>query len=1059
MNIEFYKRRKFWVRFTFILILLPLLIFTILISILYLKQDYFVKELVQTLNEDFEGHFEIKDSHISPFENFPYISLDLEELTLFENDSKKGKHILDIHDVYVGFNIWDIVSGNMEIQSILLNDGSINLIQHEDGRFNITDALATKKEIEDPNEEFHINLKSIELTNIDINKLNKSNGMYFDLFINEAQSNFKNLGNDVQMFLDSKFILTFIDNGDTTFVHDKHFDVHTEIDYISEKDILRIVPSEIVLEGALFNMEGDIDFKNDMDLNISFKGEKPNFDLLIAFAPEEMAPTLKKYNNKGKVFFNGTVLGPSINGKTPYVNAVFGCSEAFIENSVNDKRLDNLIFTGHFSNGIKRNMSSMEFSLNDFSANPEAGVFSGDLSVTNFLEPDINLKLISNFKLDFLAKFFNLEDLKDLSGDLELTMNFHDIIDIEHPEKSIEKLNESYFTELKVTNLSFTSPDFHMPLKDLDLYAVMDGHEANIEYFDMLFGNSDLHIKGKVDDLPAILHHTNKDVLSQLEISSNKLDLLELSSSTMDTTEGVNEMLTNMSLKLSFNCSAKDITESPYLPIGEFFIDDFHAKLKHYPHNFHDFHADLIIKEDKLQLIDFSGMIDKSDFHFDGKLTHYDKWFLQNPQGDTKAEFNVTSKVLQLEDLFTYGGENYVPEDYRHEEFDDLKIHGFLDIHFKDSILSSDINLDLFEAKMKVHHLRFKDFGGRIHLENNDVSIKDFKGKLGESKFLINAKIGMGTDTLLKNQNNQISLEASKLDFDELFSYELPESEYASSPEDHEKGFNIYEVPFPNLKIDVDIKDLNYHLYKIKNFKGEIRIQPNHYIYIDTLSLNTAGGDIKMNGYFNGSNPKLIYFSPSMTFSEINLDELLIKFENFGQDYLVSENLHGKMSGDLWGKIHMHKDMVPIIDDSEIHLDFNVLSGKLENFGPMEYLAEYFADKNVAKVIFDTLQNHIDIKEGALNIPNMKINTSLGFVEISGVQNIDYTYEYYLKVPWKMITKAGVTKLFGNKKDDEINQAKEDEIIYSQEGKKVRYVNILITGDLEDYKIRLKKAD
>ena len=257
----------------------------------------------------------------------------------------------------------------------------------------------------------------------------------------------------------------------------------------------------------------------------------------------------------------------------------------------------------------------------------------------------------------------------------------------------------------------------------------------------------------------------------------------------------------------------------------------------------------------------------------------------------------------------------------------------------------------------------------------------------------------------------------------------------------------------------MDIKDLNYHLYKIKNFEGNIRIQPNHYIYVDTLSLNTAGGNIRMNGYFNGSNPKLIYFSPKIKLSEVNLDELLVKFENFGQDYLVSENLHGRISGDLWGKIHMHKDMVPIVDDSEIHLDFNVLSGKLENFGPMEYLAEYFADKNVAKVIFDTLENHIDIKGGVLNIPNMKINTSLGFVEISGVQNTDYTYEYYLKVPWKMITQAGVTKLFGKKKEDDVNQEKEDEIIYSQEGEKVRYVNILITGDLEDYKIRLKKAD
>ena len=83
----------------------------------------------------------------------------------------------------------------------------------------------------------------------------------------------------------------------------------------------------------------------------------------------------------------------------------------------------------------------MEFSLKDFQQ--IRGIFSGDLIVTNFLEPDINLKLVSNFKLDFLAKFFEFEDLKDLSGDLELTMNFHDIIDLDQPEKSIEKLNES----------------------------------------------------------------------------------------------------------------------------------------------------------------------------------------------------------------------------------------------------------------------------------------------------------------------------------------------------------------------------------------------------------------------------------------------------------------------------------------------------------------------------------------------------------------------------------------------------------------------------------------
>ena len=41
----------------------------------------------------------------------------------------------------------------------------------------------------------------------------------------------------VHVFLDAKFIITYIDTRDTTFIHDKHFDVHTEGDYISKDEL------------------------------------------------------------------------------------------------------------------------------------------------------------------------------------------------------------------------------------------------------------------------------------------------------------------------------------------------------------------------------------------------------------------------------------------------------------------------------------------------------------------------------------------------------------------------------------------------------------------------------------------------------------------------------------------------------------------------------------------------------------------------------------------------------------------------------------------------------
>jgi hypothetical protein len=1057
MKFTFLKRRKFWVRFILLLFIVPIFLFTLLIAVLYWKQDQIVKELIYTLNEDFEGHFELRESHISPFENFPYISIDLEGLVLYEDGSKEGIPILNIDDAYISFNLWDVASGNLEIQSILLENGSINLVQHIDGSFNVTNALATKKDIEDPSEEFHLDLKSIELFDIDIKKFNESTGMIYDVFVNEAKSNFKTSGDDVQMFLDSKFILTCIDNGDTTFIHDKHFDVHGEIDYLAADEILKIIPSEIALEGSVFNMDGEIDFADDMNVNINFKGEKPNFDLFMALAPDELNPTLKKYDNQGQVYFKGLIQGKSINGHTPFIDAEFGCSEALFTNNTNNKKIDDLRFKGHFTNGKNRDASTMEFSLVDFSAKPEAGEFSGDLLVTNFDEPEINLKLVSNFQLAFLANFFDLEGLEDLSGGIELTMNFHDIIDLTHPEKSIEKLNESYYTELKITDLSFAISGFHLPVKDMDLYAVMDGHEAHIDYFDLLLGSSDLHIQGTIDDLPAIIHHTSKDVTTHLDVTSKYLDLLELTSAKGDTTEGIDETITNLSLGLSFKNSAKDFTESPNLPIGEFFIDNFYAQLKHYPHTLHDFHADIIIDESDMKIVDFTGMIDKSDFHFGGGLSHYDLWFAEHPKGDTKIEFNLKSDMLQLEDLFAYGGENYVPEDYRHEEFDDLNIHGFADLHYNDGLQSTDVTIDKFESKMKVHHLRFEDFGGSVHIQNEHLIIDNFKGTLGRSKFVLNTDFYLGDDPTRSTINNSLSLAASRLDFDELFAYEPSGTEFVDSPKEHDSVFNIYDIPFPDLKVNLDIDNLNYHLYKIKDFHGKFRVQSNHYLYVDTLTMHAANGDIALSGYFNGSDPGLIYFSPKMKFHKVDLDKLMVKFENFGQDHLVSENLHGTLSGDLWGKIHMHADMVPIIDDSEIHIDFSVTSGKLENYGPMEYLSDYFADKNLAKVIFDTLQNHIDLNKGTLTIPNMTINTSLGFVEMSGQQNLDYSYEYFIRVPWKMVSKVGASKLFGKKKGEEVDPNQEDEIEYLDESKKVRYVNIQILGDLETYSIKLKK--
>lgn len=1053
MKFNFLKSKRFYKRLVISTLIIPLVLLTSTILIVYLKQDAIVKELIETLNQDFHGSIRIKGSHIAPFANFPYISIDLEEIEIFEGKNfTKEERLLKIKDTYIGFNLFHIIKGKFDVRSIKLSNGAINLIQRKDGSLNLTNALSPIKEIESIEEEFHLNIRSLTLKDIDVSKLNEENNMKFDIFINKAKTAFKTNQSHTRIDLDTKFQLSIKTNGDTTFIKNKHFELDTELNFNAINNKLTIAPTEISLEKATFGIEGSVDLLKDVYLDLKFHGNKPDFNLFLAMAPEELAPTLQQFENKGTIYFEASVKGKSVNGHQPAITAEFGCKNGFFKNTTSGKKLDGIGFKGSFTNGEKRNIETMHFQLENFTAKPEAGVFKGKLDVINFLAPEIDMQLISDFNLNFLVRFFNMEELKGLAGKVKLTMNFHDIIDLNSPEKAIEKLNESYFTELQIEHLSFKNKDLPFPIRDVNVDIAVKGHKVQIRNFDLKTLKSDIQLSGSISDLPAILHHTDQPIVSDLLIKSKHLDLRELSGGSEIDNTGIDEQIDNLSLKLKFLSSAKAITESTNLPIGEFFIEDLYAKLKHYPHTLHDFHADVYIDDHNFRVMDFSGEIDQSDFHFSGKLKNYNLWFEEKMQGDTKVEFDLTSKHLHFDNIFAYGGENFVPEDYRHEEIKNLNLHGVVELHFKDGLHSSDFQLSRFNGKMKVHPITFEQFSGRVHLEKEQLSVKQFKGKLGHSDLTIDFDyfLGKGQHTI----PNKISVKSERLDFDELMNYQSTASVGSQDEIDHDAVFSIYDFDFPLMDVHLDIHHLNYHRYLLNNFKAHFHSDPSHILTVNKMAFDAAGGHFDISGYLSGKDKEHIYFKPDIKVRNVDLDKFMVKFENFGQDHLISENLHGKFSGHITGKIHLHADLVPKLDDSDMKINMTIIDGKLENYSPLLALSSYFQNKNLTSVRFDTLINTFIYKNNHLTIPDMTINSTIGFLAISGEQNLDGQMEmkYLIGVPWNLISEVSFGKLFrSRKKDKQI----EDEIQYRQENSK--FVYVLVTGDVENFKMELTR--
>jgi len=1056
MNFNFLNRRKFWKRLILWVIAFPFILLFTVVIIAYWKQDAIVQELISNLNEDFTGEIEVEDSHINLFENFPYISIELDHVAVYEDKENHKDPIVGLESVFAGFDLWTILSGSYDIKVLELKNGYIHIVQHEDGELNITHALSSTKPVEEIEEDFNIHLKSITLVDVDISKLNESNQLIVESYINQAELAFKTSDELVSVSVGAQMELNVIKDDDTTFFKHKQLSIDSKVEYLKDKEYLVINPSELELGNATFTGEGTIDFADDFNLDLKLYAKKQDFELFKALAPEEIYPVLDRYENAGEIIVDVQVKGKAGNGNTPAVDASFSCTDAHIENNLTHKRLDELNFSGSFTNNGMGGLAHMEFRINDFSAKPEAGTFSSKLVVKNFDSPDIDMTLDSDFDLEFLASFINITSFDKLDGDVQLHMKFHDIIDLTHPEKSIEKLNEAYYTEILIDNLSFTSSAYHLPLDDLDLKITVEGHEAQIDYFRVKVGHSDLEMSGHFTDLPAILHHTNDVVTADLTIKSKLLDIEELTRLGDVDSLAINEKIDDFSMKLKFVTTARNFTESPHLPVGEFFIDDLFAKLEHYPHTLHDFHGDIFVEDSNFRIIDFSGMIDESDFHFSGQLMDYERWLEEHPKGDTRIEFDLTSDQLQLEDLFSYGGENYVPEDYRHEVLNELKLHGAVDLHFNDGFRSSDLRLTQLDAKMKVHPMKFKNFNGRIHFEDEHIVVEALAGQIGKSKFNLDMNYYIGEDEAIRKRDNHLGLKASHLDMDELFNYNTPPGQLAASPSEHEEVFNIYEVPFSMMTIDLDIDHLNYHRYVLDDLHARLRTTPDHYLYIDTMRVKVAGGKMELAGYFNGSNKDKIYFSPNLKLKGIDLEKLLFKFENFGQDHLVSENIQGKITSTITGKVRMHADMVPILDDSELHIDLMVLNGSLLNYAPIVDLKDYFIDKNVNKVRFDTLKNHIDFKNGTISIPEMTINSSLGYLVISGMQDVDYNMEYYIRVPLSLIASTGFKRLFG-KAREEVDPQQVDEIEYADNNRLQSFVNIKIIGDAEDYSVSLGK--
>lgn len=1023
---------------------------------LFYKQKEITQWAITEANKNFEGHLQVADSQVSIFHDFPYLDLDLKGVRFFATKDTTTQPLYEINDLYLGFRWLDLVQSNFDVQLIDVKGGHVDVVQYANGDINILMAKKISRDTttsNSSNNEFQVHLKKLMMEDFNISFARQIDSTEYRSHLRKVQLSLKAKKGHLELKTNTSLVFTFLKAGQPTFFHDKNVTFEADVDFDSTTQKLNITEGHLGLEEARFSAFGSLVLSQQPDFDLMVKGEKPDFTLFTSLAPPEAASIINQYSNQGKVFFEGTIRGKATKEIQPQINFKFGCADGLVQNVKVKKSIDQLQITGSFTNGSERSLRTSVFELRNFSFRPDRGEFKGNLLMRDFTNPQVAVSLTSNLDLDFLAAFLQIQQIEKLKGNVQLNMNFNELVDIHAPENSLVRLKEGIESELIVKDLSFSLPKQSIKIDKINAHAQMKEGKFTLDSLAIRVGQSDISFSGMVSDLPALFHKPNKDITMRLNVKGNRLLLNELATADTALAKSIDEELGDYEVKLGFTTSVAKLKKSP-LPLGEFYVDDLHAKLKGYPHTLHDLRADIIITDSSFQMKDFSGQIDQSDFHFNGKLVNYALWFDSIKRGDTRFEFDFFSQQLKLHNLLTYKGESYLPKDYQDEVIKDVRLHGYTDLYFNNQFKSADLLISKVEGKLRVHPLKIEQLKGRIHFEDEHLTVQNLSAKMGTSDFNINLAFYAGKNQELKKRDNKFSIQSGFLNLDELLNFDL---EQPKTSADHAKAFNIFEIPFTDMQFNAEIGKIKHHHILLEQMTAALRMQQNHYLYFDTIQFNTAGGKLAMKGYFNGSDPKKIYLKSNSKFENMNLDQLLFKFDNFGQDALVSNNLHGQLTGTVNSMIRVHPDLTPILNEGEAHMDIQILNGSLNNFAPLQAMAGYFKDKNINRVRFDTLQNTLDLKNGVLNIPAMTINSSLGFIELQGSQSLDLKMDYLIRIPWKLVTQVGVRALFGGKNKEEVDPEQVDAIQYRENDKRVRFLNVRVKGTPDKFDFSLGK--
>lgn len=291
--------------------------------------------------------------------------------------------------------------------------------------------------------------------------------------------------------------------------------------------------------------------------------------------------------------------------------------------------------------------------------------------------------------------------------------------------------------------------------------------------------------------------------------------------------------------------------------------------------------------------------------------------------------------------------------------------------------------------------LRLSRLNGGFAFDKTNVLVRQFSGLAGSSDFRLDGRFENALSYLLLNEQNLrvvANLEMKNLNLDELL------AENPARPSVGTERYRLRLSPRLDLDLTCRIREMRFRRFRARNVRCDLAMR-NGIARSRDISLQAANGVVYVNLGVDARQPDFMQVSTNAEFKGISIDSVFYMFEDFGQDFIRSQHLRGKLDARVQTYLvfneHLDLDNQRLV--AEVSAD--VRDGQLVGFEPMLKLSRFIKQSELANLQFGRMQNNIHIEKQTVYIPLMEITSNIANISVQGTHTFDQAMDYHLRIP------------------------------------------------------------